>query len=309
MKEKQFTESKVKAVEEDGTVRFRLTEKKVARTGEVVIPDGVDLANFKGNPIVLFGHGAQNQVPIGKVDLDSMKITKSHIDADVIFHDDGSDPFATMIAEKVRKGFLNSGSIGFRPKTISRDPVMPHQTGVTHKEWELMEFSVVPIPALPSATVQREWDDFKTQCKEYGHPIEVPESEEPTLDKKDAEALGWENITVSDESVDVKFEPTTADEFNEEFEEKAGRVLSKKNRSLISDAVAKGKTALTALEGLLEATDNKPAEQEEVDVVENSEDLADVKSFLTSHKLIKEIGEIRSINKNPEAPDAHNTLN
>ena len=46
-----------------------------------------------------------------------------------------------------------------------------------------------------------------------------------------------------------------------------------------------------------------------VDVVENSEDLADVKSFLTSHKLIKEIGEIRSINKNPEAPDAHNTLN
>ena len=91
MNDKQFTQSTVKAVKEDGTVRFRLTEKKVDRTGEVVMPEGVDLANFKGNPIVLFGHGAQTQVPIGKVDLDTMKITKSHIDADVIFHDDGTD--------------------------------------------------------------------------------------------------------------------------------------------------------------------------------------------------------------------------
>ena len=41
--DKQFIHSHVKEVNEDGSVRFRLTEKKVDRTGEVVIPQGVNL--------------------------------------------------------------------------------------------------------------------------------------------------------------------------------------------------------------------------------------------------------------------------
>jgi len=174
---------------------------------------------------------------------------------------------------------------------------------VTHKEWELMEFSIVPIPALPSAIAQREWDDFTVQCKEYGHPVEEAEEPSTTIEPEDREMLGWDetNVIVGGNTVKIKYvEPE---------EEKAGRVLSKKNRSLISDAVDKTQTAVGALKDLLEKTDDQPKVEVEDVAVENQEDLAGLKVSLEAIKLKKEIGEIRSIGRKPEAPDAQNTLN
>ena len=115
--------------------------------------------------------------------------------------------------------------------------------------------------------------------------------------------LGWDetNVVVGGNTVKIKYvEPE---------EEKAGRVLSKKNRSLISDAVGKTKTAVDALEDLLEKTGDQPKEEIDEVVVGNQEDLVGLRTSLEAIKLKKEIGEIRSIGKKPEAPDAQNTLN
>ena len=85
--------------------------------------------------------------------------------------------------------------------------------------------------------------------------------------------------------------------------------MSKKNRSLISDAVDKTQTAVGALKDLLEKTDDQPKVEVEDVAVENQEDLAGLKVSLEAIKLKKEIGEIRSIGRKPEAPDAQHTLN
>ena len=166
-----------------------------------------------------------------------------------------------------------------------------------------MEFSIVPIPALPTAIARREWDDFTTQCKEFGHPVEEAEEPSTTVEPEDRKMLGWDetNVVVGGNTVKIKYvEPE---------EEKAGRVLSKKNRSLISDAVDKTQTAVGALKDLLEKTDDQPKVEVEDVAVENQEDLAGLKVSLEAIKLKKEIGEIRSIGRKPEAPDAQNTLN
>ncbi len=173
MNRKTYVNFKVEKAHDDGSVTFRLTEKRVDRYGEVVLPEGAMLDNFKANPVILYAHGfhpTQRSIPIGRADPESITVTSKAVTARIIFDDDGSDPFATMIAGKVKKGFLNTGSIGFRSIERSDDPVMPKQTGVTHKIWELLEYSITPIPALPSAIALRDFDEIRSAVEdEFGN--------------------------------------------------------------------------------------------------------------------------------------------
>ena len=172
--EKQYSPSRViERAAHDGTTRFRLTERKVDRDGDVVEPGGGRLDNFKANPIVLFAHGwsRQEMIPIGRVLPETIKQTVRFIDANVMFDDGGSDPFSARIGEKVQGGFVNAGSIGFLPTAVSQDTVLAGQRGVTFTEWELLEFSIVPIPSLAGATARREFETFATKCAEYGQPL------------------------------------------------------------------------------------------------------------------------------------------
>jgi len=185
---KRYFGTHVKAVNDDGSVRFRLTEKKIDRYGEVVLPKGAVLKNYKKNPIVLWAHNfGKTQVPIGRVRMDSVEITNDFFDADIEFDDEGEDDFAKMIADKVKNGFINAGSIGFRAIDISKEPVVEGQTSVTHKKWELLEFSIVPIPALASSLAKREWAEFADKCKEFNHPIDSVVDDYFTYENKSAE--------------------------------------------------------------------------------------------------------------------------
>jgi len=176
--QKTFVNFKIEKAHDDGSVTFRLTEKKIDRYGEVVLPEGALLDNFKANPIILYSHGmsSHGSIPIGRAVPESIKQTSKAITAKIIFDDDGSDPFATMIAGKVKKGFLNTGSIGFRPVERSEDPVLPRQTGITHKIWELLEYSITPIPALPSALALREFSEVRDEVEnKFGSVAEFDE--------------------------------------------------------------------------------------------------------------------------------------
>ena len=181
---------------DEGRIRFRITEKKVDRHGEVVIPDGIVLDNFKANPVVCFAHDRWSP-SVGKVDLDSFKITPKFVDTDVIF--DLEDPFANLLHHKYKEGFLNAVSIGFRNIETSEAFILPNQTGRTIKKWELLELSLVPLPALPSAIAQRksyaeEFVDFRAECERLGYwRKELKDLIIPEIDEK-AEAH-----TISDE--------------------------------------------------------------------------------------------------------------
>jgi HK97 family phage prohead protease len=145
------------------TIKFRLTELRVDRHGEVVVPEGIILDTYKSNPVVLYGHGwdlMQGDIPIGKIDPESFDINKEYVDANVVF-DVENDPFAKMIYRKVKDKFLNSGSIGFRPIEILKEAVLDGQKGDTITKWELMEFSIVPFPANIGAIALNSWNEYK----------------------------------------------------------------------------------------------------------------------------------------------------
>jgi phage head maturation protease len=136
---------------EKGIIPFVLTSKTVDRDSEVILPDGGDVEEFKSNPVFLWAHDMWSPA-IGKVLTDTIKTTKQKMTADVQF--DMNDPFAELVFNKYKDGFLSAGSIRFRPTSIGTEPVLPGQKGVTIEKWKLLEFSAVPVPANPQALAQ-----------------------------------------------------------------------------------------------------------------------------------------------------------
>lgn len=138
----------VKAVNaEAGTIDFTLTSKTVDRDGEVILPAGVRLDNFRKNPVFLWAHSRKDP-SIGRVIPESIRVTENDLTATVEF--DLDDPFAKLIFGKYRKKHLNAGSISFLPLQFDK-PILENQPGSTFTEIELLEFSAVPVPSNPQA--------------------------------------------------------------------------------------------------------------------------------------------------------------
>jgi hypothetical protein len=138
----------VKAINaSDGTIDFVLTSKTVDRDGEVILPTGGKLDNFRNNPVFLWAHSRKDP-SIGRVIPETIQVTENEMTARVEF--DLDDPFSALIFNKYQKKHLNAGSISFIPLDSDK-PILDGQRGSTFTEWELLEFSGVPIPSNPQA--------------------------------------------------------------------------------------------------------------------------------------------------------------
>jgi HK97 family phage prohead protease len=122
------------------------SEEVEDRDGEVLTVDGWKLDNFIKNPQFLWYHNLrpERSLPIGKVK--NIKVMKIGGSKKLVFEPEFEDitEFGKTVAEFVKRGYLNSFSVGFKPL---------EKTGNTYKEQELLEISLVPVPALPQAQV------------------------------------------------------------------------------------------------------------------------------------------------------------
>ncbi len=117
------------------------------REHDKVEATGARLENYVKNPVVLWAHGYRD-VPIARA-------PKTWIEADRILSEPefiGAEtyPFAAMIEKLVRGSFLNAASIGFRPMVYQ---INQDEHGYDFNEWELLEYSIVPVPMQPGALV------------------------------------------------------------------------------------------------------------------------------------------------------------
>ena len=159
----------IKAVDgKPGVYEAWISTESVDRDGDIVVASGADITNFEKNPVVLFGHryGDPNAV-VGKAE--SIDIVEGKgIKARWSFASDLSENAA--LVERLWAGeFLNATSIGFR---ILEYENMEEQveddngdtrtivTGWKFLEWELLEFSVVPVPANQEA-LRREFEELE----------------------------------------------------------------------------------------------------------------------------------------------------
>jgi HK97 family phage prohead protease len=143
----------VVASAESRTVTFVFSDNSVDRYGDTIDARGWVLDNYKSNPIALFGHdsGSVENV-IGRAH--NVRIEGQRLLGDIEFMEASVNPTAEAVYQMVKGGFLKTVSVGFAPLewTLTKDKTRPG--GVDFKKQELLEISIVPIPANPNALQQ-----------------------------------------------------------------------------------------------------------------------------------------------------------
>lgn len=131
---------------EGGTYRFRVTDGSIDRDKEIMDPVGMDSTAFLKNPVVLWQHD-MNRV-IGKVV--SLQQTADGWTAEIRFADDIS-PLAKEIKGLIDGGYINATSIRFQPHESVAGSVKTDGYTTKYTKWELLEISVVSVPANANA--------------------------------------------------------------------------------------------------------------------------------------------------------------
>ncbi|MCI0474099.1 MAG: phage major capsid protein [Ignavibacteria bacterium] len=126
-------------------IEHYITTSVPDRYGEVVNPAGMDAANYRKNPVVLFCHDSKSMV-IGK----NLSLTPDEkgIKAVTQFADTEA---GREIYRLNREGFLNAWSIGFIPKSKPELKKIDGNEVYFIGDWELLEYSSVPVPANPDS--------------------------------------------------------------------------------------------------------------------------------------------------------------
>lgn len=148
--------------ESDRVVRFVASDETPDRVGDVIEVAGWNLTHYKKNPVVLWGHDSNNTPPIGKAVNVRRGIGpdgKPALLASIEFAPKEAHEFAETVYQLTKGGFLNAVSVGFMPrstKAISdaerQDMGMP-KYGMFYDRADLLEISVVSVPANPSALI------------------------------------------------------------------------------------------------------------------------------------------------------------
>lgn len=149
------------------TVEHEASNDLMDRMGDRIEVRGWDVSAFKENPILAWMHNMELP-PLGLV----RKLTKaSEEDRNVLlstsrFHPQEKNPFAELIYKMVSEGDLPGSSVGFRPletirpsseEELEKLGVGPY--GVYFKRQELLELSIVTVPANPK-TLTRKLDQY-----------------------------------------------------------------------------------------------------------------------------------------------------
>lgn len=117
------------------------------RDGDVIIPEGVELANYQKNPAVLYGHDSRD-LPVGattSLDVQPGRGLRAR------WRWLEGDARAARVRNAFDQGVLRAASVGFR--ALEAEP-RGDGRGFIFRRWELLEWSLVPIPANPQALRQ-----------------------------------------------------------------------------------------------------------------------------------------------------------
>ena len=137
--------------EDSRRVTFVLSDESVDRMGDTLAVDGWDTTGFRKNPVVLWAHDSSSP-PIGR--MWNIRANGGRLLGDVEFAPPETYGFADLVFRLVKDGYIRAGSVGFIPLDYSFSDDDGRPFGIDYKRQELLEFSVVPIPANAHALVQ-----------------------------------------------------------------------------------------------------------------------------------------------------------
>jgi HK97 family phage prohead protease len=135
------------------TYRFVFSDETVDRYGDVIKASGWDLTNFENNPIALFGHDDSSvENVIGRAK--NVHVRGTQLVGDIEFATADINPNAETVFRLVAGGFLKTVSVGFQPIAYAVSKDKARAGGIDFTRQDLMEISIVPVPANPNALAE-----------------------------------------------------------------------------------------------------------------------------------------------------------
>jgi len=130
-------------------VRVIVSDESLGRDGLVVVTSGIDLTNFRRNPVILWQHDPSEPIACAA----SISVAGDRLEALVQFPPAGVCRRSDEALGLIQNSVVNSCSIGFDP--LEMMPIDPSKPFGDMKilESELQEISFVSVPALASALV------------------------------------------------------------------------------------------------------------------------------------------------------------
>ncbi len=145
MENKQFASAVIKENPNGkGEFVFTASTARSDRENDVIEPNGWVLEQFKDGGPLLWGHD-QSKLPIGRVLW--VKVDDGKLVGKAKFN--GQTQLSTDVEKLVRSGDLTALSVGFRPVDMN----MNNEGGRNFTKQELLEISVVNVPANPDAVI------------------------------------------------------------------------------------------------------------------------------------------------------------
>jgi len=175
-----------------GEITATASTQNEDRDGDVILNDSWDLASFKKNPLLLWSHDA-TQLPIGKVNNITNKNGKLEFRAQFA---EEQNEFAGKVARLMRDGFINAFSVGFIPKESD-------ERGHISKA-ELLEISVVNVPANQEALLSREYKSFQKDITKIESNIETKSPACKQKDESKADCMARKIPEITKERPDMK---------------------------------------------------------------------------------------------------------
>lgn len=169
------------------------------------------LERYAGNPVVLYAHNNRD-LPIGTAE--GVAVKDGALRCRIRFVTDDANPLAGNVWKLIEQGALRAVSVGFLPHTCRWEKRDDREVFVM-ADCELLEISVVPVPANPDALAQLRARAASTRQKDH-----TPMSTAAT----DPRIIALEEATASKSADDhvaaIKSIAT----------EKAGRITAEKER-------------------------------------------------------------------------------
>lgn len=176
------------------TVRFKISSEVIDRDGDILIAKGCDFENFAKNPLFLGFHD-RDDYPLGIPK--NWGVEGNAVYCDVYFptikelstNPDEASEKAKLVDYTYhcyKTGMLNAVSVGFIPKDMEPNNATG---GYIFKEWELLEFSAVAVPANQDAIAQAV-KSFGDRGRDIIDPLErIKALEEKVFEKNEDEVI------------------------------------------------------------------------------------------------------------------------
>lgn len=207
-------DTEVKAPQGDSrSVLFTISTASVDRMDDTIALAGWKLDRYRKNPQVLYAHDS-TALPVAKAPRVWIESERMKAEADFTPTPDAWPRFNETVFQFIKHGLLSATSVGFRPLKYAFADSQSRSFGIDFMEQELLEFSIVPVPANADCLIEGKsmgldmapfLEQAEAYVRRFGDPSRVTKLAESVLGSAGmpADFIAWAERSFAEKNLSL----------------------------------------------------------------------------------------------------------